>query len=144
MAGNTLLLSIQQVMAGIGAKMGPGLRGRMGRLEACEEGIIRLWVDVSRRRKNNPLSVWLLGDDKATPEEAPPAGGAGCGGGDPSGLEPQVCDSPEATKGSAQGSSGKNQAGGKHEDSCPHDKQVSSDGWRPPKLGTIGCEEEEF
>ena len=103
MAGNTPFLSIQQVMAGIGAKTGPGLRGRMGRSEACEESIKRLWVDVGRRRKNNPRSVWLLGDDKATPEEGPPAGGAGCGGGNTSGVEPQVCGSQEATKGPAQG-----------------------------------------
>ena len=71
MAGYTPFLSIQQVMAGIEAKVGPGLRGRMGRLEACEESIKGLWVDVGRRRKNNPRSVWLLGDDKATPEEGP-------------------------------------------------------------------------
>ena len=103
MAGYTPFLSIQQVMAGIEAKVGPGLRGRMGRLEACEESIKGLWVDVGRRRKNNPRSVWLLGDDKATPTEGPPAGGAGCGGGDTSGLEPQGCGSQEATKGPAQG-----------------------------------------
>ena len=36
-----------------------------------------------------------------------------------------------------------NQDGEKHEDSCPQDGQVSGDGRRPPKLGTIGCEEEE-
>jgi len=116
MAGHTPFLSIRKVMAGIGAKVGPGLRGRMGRLEACEESIKGLWVDVGRRRKNNPRSVWLLGDDKATPEEGPPAGGAGCGGGDTSGVEPH---------------------------SCLKDGQVSGDGRRPPMLGTIGCEEEE-
>ena len=122
MAGNTPLLSIQQVMAGTGAKTGPGLSGRMGRLEACEESIKRLWVDVSRRRKNNPHSVWLLGDDKATAEEGPPSRKSRLWGRGHLWVRTPGVWFLGGNQGTCSGRcSGENQAGEKHEDSCPHD-----------------------
>ena len=73
----------------------------------------RTHVSVSGCREmavKGGIWVWLLGDDKASPEEGPPAGGAGWGReGDIFGFGPQLCGSLEAAKGSAQGSSGENQ-----------------------------------